>query len=275
MTAQPHIAGASPETSFLLAVTGARPVPATAGLDWPRLVQLARIHHVLPNLGRLLQEVSPPNPDAVVLRDLKDACAANASRNIRLAGETLALLDSMAGGGIRAIPFKGPVLAADAYGDVALRQFDDLDFMVHPDDLMKAIRMTQARGWPPHLALREPELEAYLRAGWDYSCHIPSADCWIELGSSIGPAYFSYRIDPREFWTDLGTATLEGRPVPCLSPPALLVLLCLHGNNHAWERIQWVADVAAVIRAHPDLDWNKALARAGRWHVRRAFLLGM
>ena len=35
--------------------------------------------------------------------------------------------------GVEAIPFKGPVLALQAYGDLGLRVFRDLDFLVRDD----------------------------------------------------------------------------------------------------------------------------------------------
>jgi len=37
-----------------------------------------------------------------------------------------------------AIPYKGPVLAESAYGDVALRNFGDLDFLISPVDFGQA-----------------------------------------------------------------------------------------------------------------------------------------
>ena len=61
-------------------------------------------------------------------------------------------------------------------------------------------------------------------------------------------------------WT--ATVTAQNPPpargeIPAQFMPApedLLRLLVLHGGKHVWERIAWLADVADLLRQHPDLD---------------------
>jgi hypothetical protein len=47
----------------------------------------------------------------------------NARRNIYLAAQLALLLEALRAENIPAIPYKGPVLAALAYGDLTLREF--------------------------------------------------------------------------------------------------------------------------------------------------------
>src|SRR4029077_9771584 len=54
----------------------------------------------------------------------------NSCRNLALTAELFRALEALNGHGVRATPYKGPVLAAQAYGDAALRQFSDLDIIV-------------------------------------------------------------------------------------------------------------------------------------------------
>jgi len=37
---------------------------------------------------------------------------------------------------------------------------------------------------------------------------------------------------------------IDGREVPVLSLEDELVLICVHGAKHFWERLMWIADVA-------------------------------
>ena len=37
------------------------------------------------------------------------------------------------------VPVKGPVLASTAYGDIAMREFVDLDILVRPSDVASAM----------------------------------------------------------------------------------------------------------------------------------------
>jgi Uncharacterised nucleotidyltransferase len=71
----------------------------------------------------------------------------NALRNVFLAGTLLKLLRLLEAHGIAALPYKGPVLAALAYGNVAFRQFGDLDLLVRPQDADRAKALLWAQGY--------------------------------------------------------------------------------------------------------------------------------
>ncbi|RXM21985.1 hypothetical protein EO238_26195, partial [Citrobacter sp. AAK_AS5] len=59
----------------------------------------------------------------------------------------LRLQQLMESHGIRLVPIKGPVLARLAYGDVALRQFEDLDLIVRRPDLVCAVDLLERDGF--------------------------------------------------------------------------------------------------------------------------------
>jgi len=35
-----------------------------------------------------------------------------------------------------------------------------------------------------------------------------------------------------------------------------LVLICIHGAKHFWERLMWIADVAALISRQTAINWS-------------------
>jgi hypothetical protein len=55
---------------------------------------------------------------AAVLADLKGRCRANAERDLLLVEELPRLVAGFESRGIRAIPFKGPLIAASLYGNL-------------------------------------------------------------------------------------------------------------------------------------------------------------
>ena len=63
--------------------------------------------------------------------------------------------------------------------------------------------------------------------------------------------------------------------VPTLSDEDLLLVLCHHGVFHIWERLEWVAGVAELLRATRELDWSRVLARARELHCERALSIGL
>jgi Uncharacterised nucleotidyltransferase len=60
---------------------------------------------------------------------------------------SLEVLHQLEGAGIRALPLKGSVLARQLYGDVAARSSIDVDVLVAPDDLSKAVAAVVELGW--------------------------------------------------------------------------------------------------------------------------------
>ena len=57
------------------------------------------------------------------------------------------LLRNFKAAGIPAIPYKGPALAATAYGNVGLRVFGDLDILIQKEDVPRAADMMTALGY--------------------------------------------------------------------------------------------------------------------------------
>ena len=82
-----------------------------------------------------------------ILDQLRDSFRTNLVRNEVLARELVTLLDLLRAHGISAIPFKGPTLAASAYGHLSLRQFGDLDLFVPKCDLPRACEVLVSHGY--------------------------------------------------------------------------------------------------------------------------------
>ena len=66
-----------------------------------------------------------------------------------LTAELIKIMDLYRSQGIQAMPYKGPVLAVQAYGDVTLREFDDLDIVLRQRDMAKANDAIQGAGYRP------------------------------------------------------------------------------------------------------------------------------
>jgi len=40
------------------------------------------------------------------------------------------------------------------------------------------------------------------------------------------------------------------------------VLICIHGAKHFWERLMWIADVAALVSRQSGIDWERVVNSA-------------
>jgi hypothetical protein len=98
----------------------------TGVLDWDRLVRRAFSHRLLPLLFHCLKEVCWDKVPETGKRKLEECAADIKKKNLRLTGELVRIIDGLREKGISAVPYKGPVLAHYLYGEIGLRQFDDL-----------------------------------------------------------------------------------------------------------------------------------------------------
>ncbi len=73
-----------------------------------------------------------------VISKFRGIFMANVSRNEFLAQELVKVNQLLEENGIEVLNWKGPTLAIQAYGDLSLRQFKDLDTFVRHEDLEKA-----------------------------------------------------------------------------------------------------------------------------------------
>ena len=68
-------------------------------------------------------------PSAIEL-SLHSSYETNLRRSLWFAGELARILTGFERAQVKAIPYKGPTLAQLVYGDLGLRSFSDLDFLV-------------------------------------------------------------------------------------------------------------------------------------------------
>src|SRR5436190_22291660 len=107
---------------------------AARDLDWNVVVGLAKRHGTLPLLSEYFGGQSTASIPPAVADQLRAAHRSHASRCLKLSGVLVKIMGSLRSQGIRVLTFKGPTLALLAYGDTALRRFNDLDVWVHPAD---------------------------------------------------------------------------------------------------------------------------------------------
>lgn len=241
--------------------------------DWPAALAMAHRHRVLPLLrAGLLRAGARPPPE--VLARLQAAHLANVARTTALIAEAERIADWFDGAGIRHLLWRGPAIAAAAYPEPALRQFDDLDFLVDPPDALRACRLLDDHGYQPHAHLRPAQLRAYLRSGWEYVA-TDTGDHWIELAAAAAPRIFAFDVPFERLWAARRTVKLDRREVAAPSDAQHLLLAAAHGAKHLWQRLQWIADLQALLHASPALPDGALFALARSTGSRRMLALGL
>jgi hypothetical protein len=241
-------------------------------IDWNLVFHLARTNGVLPLVYKSLYSTADPALLSGEARAaLRAAFEANTQRNLFLAGTLLKILNMLNQHGIEVLPYKGPVLAMQAYGNLALRQFGDLDLLIHSDDVDLARNLLFAQGyrWPDD---RPPG--RFPRLLKVYELTSPDRRVLVELHWAITSASFPFPLDPAPLWTRAETICLLGKSVRSLAPEDLLLILCVHGSKHHWSRLAWICDVAAVLDTS-SIDWDCLIQQAHQLGAMRMLALGL
>jgi len=245
------------------------------GTDWEYLLRTARRHGVASLLYRHLEAACPQAVPEEVFGTLRDHFRANSVRNLSLTGELLRLLDAFGAHGIPAVPYKGPALAVSAYGNLALREFIDLDILVHRQDVAKAREVLVYMGYRARYRLTGAQEEAFLRSKYEHPFTREDGKVVVELHWELAERHF-LPFDNERLWERLEPVSLGGKDVPTFSPEDMLLILCVHGAQHAWERLGWVCDVAELIRVRQEgMGWDDIMAQASALGGERMLLLGL
>lgn len=246
--------------------------------DWDRVVELAGMHGVTPLVDRTLGTWFRDRVPEPVLSRLAERTRRIAMENVRLATALHDLDDWFGTAGIRWLPFKGPVLAQAAYGDLALRTFMDLDVLVHPADLSRAIDLLEARGFERKYDVRRLD-DSIVLGGPFTQPLVPEYtlfrdDVEVEVRCTVGDPDRPFDVPFEDLHSRRTTVEVAGREVPALSPVDRLLVLAYHGTKHNWHLLKWTCDFAAAATS-PSLDWERVHRRTRQTGTERKLLLAV
>ena len=232
----------------------------SADLDWERLLQLAQLHGVVPLIYRRLLTVMRATQCAG-LEALRQQDKFNAHRALWLTVELLNIHKHLAARGIEVLPYKGPTLAESLYGNVALRQFSDLDLLVRPRDLTATRSALAELGYKPGLQLTRAADRAYLKSGYEYTFDGAQGRNLVEIKWRILPRFYSIAFDVDKFFEMAVAVDVAGHKLRTLCDQDLMLVLCVHAAKHGWMQLSWLCDIAQLARSRA-LDWKALRERA-------------
>jgi hypothetical protein len=248
-------------------------------LDWEFILGKARSHALVPLLYRNLSEYCADQVPSAILQQLESDHKANAKRNLALTEELIRVLRILETEDISAVPYKGPALAALAYGDITLRRFCDLDIVIRPRDIIPAKSLLISHGyqWHPLKWQIKGRNEARTFRIWhEYSFYHTDNKVSIDLHWRISPRRFPFNIDLDGLWDNLDSARLLDQDIRVFPAEVLLLFLCVHGcKDMWWKRIGWICDISELLASNPELDWSYCFELATHTGARRMLLLGL
>ena len=230
-------------------------------VNWIRLIQLAIQHETTALLYWNLQRICPKSVPAGILEPLAARYKTQAAEAKSRAEELVRIVGALEAQGIPALPYKGPVLAQQLYGDLSLREFSehsDLDIMVEECNLGKAEEVIRALGYR-HLARGECE-SIFRREQADariLDLH------WRFLTDSL-----QVHGDPHRFLQRFEAVSLAGATLRSLPLEVYFLILSLHATKHKWRKLKLICDIAEILDSR-NVDWEYVLREAQDLGLRR------
>ena len=244
-------------------------------LDFDYVLDQAEENSISPLVGRQLQAVATNALPAAAAERLKNTCRANTIRCLFLSAELIKILELFHSHGIDGIPYKGPVLAVQAYGDLTLREFEDLDIVLRQSDLPKAHELMLGLGYRAKFDwILSPDAAASTVPG-EYNYRDEERRVMVELHTELTLRHFPKPPDLNELSQRLAPVNLNEREVRTFSVEDGLSILCIHGAKDFWERVSWIADISELLRRYTNLDWNVAMQRAKSLNAERMLHVGL
>ncbi|EGL19567.1 MULTISPECIES: nucleotidyltransferase family protein [unclassified Paenibacillus] len=220
----------------------------------------AQVYHMLKEKGRLGEL-------PLFLQDrLKRKAEATLFQNLLLKTETDRLLRLFEEAELSVMLLKGVHFAETYFGHIGARGTTDIDLLVEPDHLNKAIEIVESAGYgiqetygsDHHIVLQKTNAQ---RIQIDVEVH------WALARNEL------YKIDHKSFW--LRSSPLSDFSyVRQLSPEDVFYMICLHGAQHYMISPRYSLDILHLTQIKPQIfDWDVIYRRMEAEHTRNRIIL--
>ncbi len=170
---------------------------------------------------------------------------------------------------VKAVTLKGPVLAERIYPEPHQRLSGDLDLLVAPADLYRAIGLLESIGY---------HLSESAEMAWPDHHHVvlkrvnsPPLELHHQASSGLGANLESLELMERA----VAYVTLSGADTLVFAPEDEFIYLAVHAARHHYDRLSLVYDLVLFLRHYPFLDWRLIESRSEEWGVTYALWLSM
>jgi hypothetical protein len=222
--------------------------------NWKSFLAACDYHQVAPIVFHRFKGRDDIPPQ--VLEHLRARFYLVSAYNHRLAMHLVQLIAEFEKQRIRCLALKGPAVAMAAYGDLSLRQYEDIDIMVDVKDVAVAVEMLFDRGFRPVTGHAEKYKDVKLYH--EITLAAPDESHTVDLHWQLAPRYArAFGPDAHSVWLRTEQLQLPHGSVRVLSREDLFLALAQHGTRHRWWQLKWLFDVAELLRQAGTMNWSR------------------
>ncbi len=267
------------EISYMVACLGQqlfpdRPSPPVpADLDWGRLFNLLKWHHLAAYFYTLRPILGASWPEEF-FQGLGDIRKIYILYNGQFTGHIAQVLSRLRNAGVNVIVLKGWAYIQTIYGgDYSIRFCQDIDILVHPQDSAKTAALLSDLAYQPLDESWPGYARRFMNAQQYCLFNQPNV---LNLDFAIGfhwglfhtPFYDPNQVDMDALFSRTRSLSVAGVEVLELSSEDQIVYACAHlGLHHKYDNaLNNYYEIGVLIRlTGADLDWQAVIQRAQAW----------
>lgn len=224
-------------------------------IDWGKFLQLTLHHRVFPNIYIVLNDLNLEWIPDKVMSNLKYKYEQNVFSMLKLTSEQENIGKLFHQNSIKALFLKGPVLAADLYGDISSRTSRDIDILVPFNQLERVQGILVNEGY-----VKEQQSYILLEKKWrmhheEYTHHEKNIKIeihWRLHNNLLEEPSFD------DLWYRKRSIKLGRTELFMLGREDLFLFLITHGARHGWFRLRWLVDIDKFMR-DSNVEWEYIL----------------
>jgi hypothetical protein len=230
-------------------------------INWKKLMEIAVIQGVTPMVYQSLNSICAADIPEDIYSELQNRSNDNAWRNLFLTAELHKLLKLFKQEDIPAIPYKGAIMAVSAYGNLALREFFDLDILVSESDVSKVNDLLSSQGY-----------QGSAQYSW-YSREQTFVNQKNQINVDLHWGLFPGYLPPFEFnfeqlWQRCQLYSIGSTQQKSFSWEDLLVILAIQIFKDAFNgslQLLKICDLNQVISSGQSWDWQQIIQQNQGW----------
>jgi hypothetical protein len=170
---------------------------------------------------------------------------------------------------------KGAVIAAMVYGDLTLREYEDIDLLIEEADFSRVVELLEQLGYQPFWKYDNLKVLRFLQHVGEYSLNSKARRAGIDLHWRVSTK--ATALSPRvcDFPSGFQPFPIAGAAVLTFAPQDLPLYLAAQGGWDQWGDLRRICDLAEFLRKFPYIDWEKPIQTARRLGGLRSMLAGL
>ena len=221
-----------------------------APIDWYKLRDLARSHHIEPLVGRALKCGRLEGAPDEIRVWFEQQVRHHEFQSLRTQVAAVQTTQVLAAHGIPSILLKGPAVSHRYYAHPGSRQNVDVDLLVREADAIRARSALEEAGFVNLSAdaenLSAVHFGAYMRMIGAVVCRNPRHEVEVDLHwQAVRPHRLDWSYSALE--DHIEELRFGGCSLGVLDNAAQFLFLTYHGAKHGWARLKWLADLDRMV----------------------------